>query len=859
MERRSTRAAKAKKTEEEPAPAVTPPKRKQKAPPIMKAAKKRTQKMSANPPAKKKKTGLEEAPPPTATDDPPTASPLGVVDPEAGLNPKRASVLELDHAPTDAMLVLVDPNKHMDKYYVLQLLQLVIGKDDEDKSEHKDDTGNNHSSSKYIVYKRWGRTGSQGQRLLHEFPPTNEGYGQALESFSKTFEEKTGHAWIDRNKPTSSGTKYRFLAQDFHEKQGGFSSAKWQYWVDDGVDGKATDWYDYDPTASSLVERLYHEHAHNPEYSTRTVDSGVYTYSVDLSRMLQTNLKHENKTQRRIRRAPIFCTESPLLGVDTSVSGSTVAAGVAVATVTPVKSSPPVTNKTSATGKRPVDVDISVQGKSAANYTVVRDDDSGLWYDAVLNQCNISGNNNKYYRLQCLYDAVADSFYAWFRWGRVGEASRASSSTWSGPYANQEAAVKEFTKKYRAKTGNAWGSAETFVAKKNKYTLIAIDNDVDVSDDCKVTPQIQQQQVPVAYAKCTLDPPTKELIETLFSTDMRNAALASFNLDLKRLPLGVPSQQQIHLGIDILKTIEDKLAVGSSNTNDVSLEDMSSRFYTAIPHSFGRSRPPIINSKEALQSRYDMCNVLMDMYSTNETVRRVQEGEQEQQKGSEPTLLPNVVDQHYKSLDADLKWIDPQTAEYNVIATCFDQTKSQHSRSQLLHVWACNRSKEAGLFKAFEKVKNRHLLWHGTNIAVAAPIITSGLRIMPHSGGRVGSGIYLASMQEKSAQYTSGYGAKFACMFLCEAPLGKQHTVDSDGPHASSLRKAPVGTDSVHAIGRTQPMKWANMVLGSHTVKIAQGDVKPQPKHQHSSFHHDEFLLYEESQVRLRYVLTVKL
>ena len=40
---------------------------------------------------------------------------------------------------------------------------------------------------------------------------------------------------------------------------------------------------------------------------------------------------------------------------------------------------------------------------------------------------------------------------------------------------------------------------------------------------------------------------------------------------------------------------------------------------------------------------------------------------------------------------------------------------------------------------------NRKLLWHGTNVAVVAAILNSGLRIMPHSGGRVGKGIYLAS------------------------------------------------------------------------------------------------------------------
>lgn len=48
---------------------------------------------------------------------------------------------------------------------------------------------------------------------------------------------------------------------------------------------------------------------------------------------------------------------------------------------------------------------------------------------------------------------------------------------------------------------------------------------------------------------------------------------------------------------------------------------------------------------------------------------------------------------------------------------------------------------------------NRRLLWHGTNIAVVAAILKSGLRIMPHSGGRVGCGIYFASENSKSAGY----------------------------------------------------------------------------------------------------------
>ncbi|CAN0499042.1 unnamed protein product, partial [Ectocarpus sp. 12 AP-2014] len=76
--------------------------------------------------------------------------------------------------------------------------------------------------------------------------------------------------------------------------------------------------------------------------------------------------------------------------------------------------------------------------------------------------------------------------------------------------------------------------------------------------------------------------------------------------------------------------------------------------------------------------------------------------------------------------------------------------------------------------------------WHGTNVAVVAAIVKSGLRIMPHSGGRVGKGIYLASENAKSRQYVRpaygarGPGVNLGIMFLCEAALGNEASITVD-------------------------------------------------------------------------------
>ena len=68
-------------------------------------------------------------------------------------------------------------------------------------------------------------------------------------------------------------------------------------------------------------------------------------------------------------------------------------------------------------------------------------------------------------------------------------------------------------------------------------------------------------------------------------------------------------------------------------------------------------------------------------------------------------------------------------------------------KNKLRHVWRVDRHGSAARFTKHDGMDNRHLLWHGTNVAVVAAILKSGLRIFPHSGGRVGRGIYLADSQ----------------------------------------------------------------------------------------------------------------
>lgn len=518
-----------------------------------------------------------------------------------------------------------------------------------------------------------------------------------------------------------------------------------------------------------------------------------------------------------------------------AAAASTSAPPAATPAPAPVKVPAVAAATKTSTVSPPVDTDIS----GSNQYTVVKDEVHDQWYDVVLNQCNITGNsnNNKYYRIQLL--EKNGYFYVWFKWGRVGEAR--NQNDLKGSFGSVDDALKVFEKKYKDKTGNKWGPFADFAPKAKKYTRIQIDNEVQVTDDFKnsnATGGVKAEDI--EYLPSKLDPKTKELIEVLFSEDMRNEALTAFDLDLAKLPLGVPSQQQIQAGASILNEIEDKLNGGAVSA---SYPELSSRFYTAIPHSFGRRRPPAINSQTSLQWRYDMCNILLDMYSQNETLRQI-EGKQRKKQ------VPYPADTHYDTLNADMKFVDKNSVEWKTIQKYFQMTSSN---GKLLDAWEVDRKGEKERFAKFDGLDNRRLLWHGTNIAVVAPIITSGLRIMPHSGGRVGKGIYLASMQEKSAGYTTGYGSKYACMFLCEGALGKSHVIEQDDWR---ITKPPAGHDSVLASGKISPKVWTNITIDGKDVSVPQSKAENQSPN--SNFYHDEFLVYDESQVRLRYVLTVK-
>ena len=449
-------------------------------------------------------------------------------------------------------------------------------------------------------------------------------------------------------------------------------------------------------------------------------------------------------------------------------------------------------------------------------------------YDAMLNQTDIQKNSNKFIRVQLIQTATGVTLHK--RWGRVGESGQQQQV---GPM-DFDSAVKEFSKYFRSKTGNAWHDRQNFVPKNGKYTLIEMEHDAGraqqmISSVASVaTPPPQAQQ-------CRLHAATKAFVELIFDEDMFRSAMSDLDIDPARLPLGALSRPQVQRGRNVLERLEQILQTQGAAQQAV-VEALSNEFYTEIPHSFGRQRPPPINSQDALDKKFDMLNTLDDIEIAQATLK----------EAHQQTAQAHPTDVNYAALEVDLTPVPP-SPELQLIQTYLQATQGKTNPMVLQQVFRVNRHNDQSV-----NLPNRMLLWHGTRVAVVAAILKSGLRIMPHSGGRVGRGIYLADVHEKSASYTAPGRGKII-MFLVEAALGTPHDITQDHPN---LTRAPPGSNSVVARGRIQPDPSLDraLTIDGNQVRVPQG-IPSASSFPNSSFYHNEFLIYDESQHRIRYVL----
>jgi poly [ADP-ribose] polymerase len=141
--------------------------------------------------------------------------------------------------------------------------------------------------------------------------------------------------------------------------------------------------------------------------------------------------------------------------------------------------------------------------------------------------------------------------------------------------------------------------------------------------------------------------------------------MTSLNYDANKLPLGKLSENTLRKGNSALKEISNVLAEPSlaktkyGLSSKDTLATLTSRYYTIIPHVFGRHVPPIIDNVDRLKKEAELIESLGEMEIATEIINNVSDARQTsliqqvaglQKHGGERI---NVIDQHFESLQLE--------------------------------------------------------------------------------------------------------------------------------------------------------------------------------------------------------------
>ncbi|KAI8983179.1 PARP-domain-containing protein [Trametes punicea] len=502
----------------------------------------------------------------------------------------------------------------------------------------------------------------------------------------------------------------------------------------------------------------------------------------------------------------------------------------------------------------------------------------GVW-DAMLNQTNVGKNANKFYVLQLLHP-IGNNFgcILFTRWGRVGENGQwQKKGPWQPPVA-----ILEFKKQFKAKTGVNWEDRVGMVPKKGKYVWLerSYDDEDDAKDSLKKDSgkngeSSQHDDEVDKIPDSTLPSEIQTLCKLIFNSSLLDAHLSSMNYDANKLPLGKLAKSTILNGFAALKTLSEVIAqphgdqARSFGGFRPAVEELTGRYYSIIPHVFGRERPIVIDSLDRLKKELELVDALGDM----EVASKLIASSTPKDADGRPI---NPLDAHFRSLElSKMEPVQRTSSEFAALEAYTHDTHGathRHYRVEVLNAFRVEREHEtqawlnAGLGDLPDG--DRLLLWHGSRTTNFAGILKQGLRIAPSeapvTGYMFGKGVYFADMMSKSANYCHSYlSDSTGLLLLCEVaakPFLEQYEANYNADQ--DCKKA--GARSTKGVGRTQPGDWqdAGAALNNPELRgclMPKGPAKDVDDPNLRYLQYNEYIVYDVSQIRLCYLLMVKM
>lgn len=277
---------------------------------------------------------------------------------------------------------------------------------------------------------------------------------------------------------------------------------------------------------------------------------------------------------------------------------------------------------------------------------------------------------------------------------------------------------------------------------------------------------------------------TQRLMELIFNQNHFNSVLESIGYNQEKLPLGKLGKSTLKKGFEHLKELASLIKHPSLAQNKYgisqkeAIEDFSNRYYSTIPHIFGRDRAPMIDNDDILRSEVAMLDTLTDMEVASAIMKTTDA------RKTKDAAAVSMLDKRFAELGmAEMTPLDHKSQEYKELSAYLigSSGKTHNIRYRLQDIFRIEREGESDRFEKskFAKIgdKNRRLLWHGSRTTNFGGILSQGLRIAPPeapvNGYAFGKGVYMADMSSKSANYClSSMSGGTGLLLLCEAELG---------------------------------------------------------------------------------------
>lgn len=382
--------------------------------------------------------------------------------------------------------------------------------------------------------------------------------------------------------------------------------------------------------------------------------------------------------------------------------------------------------------------------------------------------------------------------------------------------------------------------------------------EIDYSD-VKEIKELQQSKEtqPSAPAESKLDKRVQQFLSLVSDTKQMSKTMISLDIDTKKLPLGKLSQSQIDKGYAILTKIQTVLATKKTDqsTKDL-LMDLSSEYYTIIPYVCGRgARPPVIDTDERVNKYTE---TLDELSNITVAAKIVKEGED---------ASGNSLDKIYEQLNTTIKPVEKDSDIWKIIETYVKNTHAPTHTNytvELIDIYEVQRNSERDTYtKNYGSLKNKQLLWHGTRLSNYISILQKGLLLRPDvipgtyiTGKMFGYGIYGANSFSKSFNYTGANRSDpNACLFLAEFALGNTSNRTQADYYITKDSLCQIGCDSTWGQGRLTPNGYQTLDDG---VIVPNGKLSTSNVNNNASLQYDEFIVYDQNQLNLRYIVNVR-